>query len=318
MTVVTVLHAPAVKARGQHVREMCSAFSACGASVALVTGPEPPMHDPALLASLVNLDPNKLVGCCTVFRPFMRDMKVRNLSNALKHAAAIQHISSQKDDNDSWHVVVEDDSMIDSVERLLSACETAPADADMLFFGMPTPLPHDSLRYDPLVDVKLLPACDCYALRMQTARFLATMVLPIRFKTEIHLSWLIASMSIKTYLTSPNMSVDGSKVGVFLSSIESNNRLCFNPEYVALEASDLDMNIDAFTERINSMPFRAHPDARVLLGRRLSANGRHEDALAVFEAALEIYQAEGAVIGQDSEFLRDYMDVFKHRQDIAL
>lgn len=319
MTIVTILHSAALVARDQHVRDLCAEFSACGASVAIVMGPEPPMQDVPLLMSLVNMDPAKLVGHCSVFRPFLCDLKVRNLSNALKHAAAIQHIAAHHDlTRESWHVVVEDDSLIESVRELLSACDGAPADADMLFFGLPTPLPHGALRYDALVDVKLLPACDCYAVRMGTARFLSTAILPIRFKTEIHLSWLIASASIKTYLTSPNLSLDGSKVGTFVSSIESNSRLGFNPQFVALEL-ELESNggatgIESFMSRVTSMPFGGHPDVQVLLGRMLGRSGRYEESMSVFAAALSVYRAEGAVVGQDSGFMREYMDMFKHVQ----
>lgn len=321
MTIVTIIHSAGLKAREPHVREMCASFSSCGATVAIVMGPEPPMQDPALLSTLVNFDPNKLTGRCTVFRSFLCDLKVRNLSNALKHVAAIQHIASAPGQSgQSWHIIVEDDSMIDDVSRLISACESAPEDADMLFFGLPTPLPHvlNQLRYDELLDVKLLPACDCYAVRMQTARFLSTMILPIRFKTEVHLSWLIASTSVKTYLTSPNLSVDGSKVGVFVSSIESNNRLSFNAEYNALQAEpdETGMDMDVFQSRVRSMPFGSHPDAQVLLGTRLGRAGHHELAKAEFESALNIYRSEGAVMGQDSDFLRVYMDLFRHDQEI--
>lgn len=323
---VAIVHAPALKAREQHVRDMCTAFAACGATVAVVMGPEPPVHDPALLATIVNMDQNKLGDkeVASAFRPFIQDMKVRQLSNGLKHAAAIQHIAQAQSDSDSdlrlWHVVVEDDAMIEDIQALLNACAAAPDDADILFFGLPSPLPHPTggqVRFIELQGIKVLPSCDSYALRMQTARFLSSSVLPIRFRTEIHLSWLIASMSIKAYLTSPNLSVDGSKLGLFVSAIDSNNRLSFNPEYVSLSAAvdkDKDMDMDTFSKRHKSMPFAGHPDAQVLLGKRLAQCGRHLEAMSVFEAALALYTSEGAVVGNDSAFLRVYMDLFKHTQ----
>lgn len=324
---VAVVHAPALKTREQHVRGMCTAFAACGATVAVVMGPEPPVHDPTLLATVVNMDPNKLGNreVTAAFKPFIQDMKVRQLSNALKHAAAIQHISQGTHAMGQWHLVVEDDSMIEDAQALVNACASAPADADILFFGLPSPLPHPTggLEFIALKGIKVLPSCDAYALRMQTARFLSSSMLPIRFRTEIHLSWLIASMSIKAYLTSPNLSVDGSKVGMFVSAIESNNRLSYNPEYVLLSAivdathadqADMVMSMDTFSHRLRSMPFGGHPDAQVLLGKRLAQCGRHTEAMSVFEAALALYISEGAVVGNDSLFLRVYMDLFKHTQ----
>lgn len=326
MSIVTIIHSPALKARDQHVRNMCAAFTASGATVAIVMGPEPPIHDPAQLAAVVNMDPNKLgdKAITAAFRPLIADMKVRQLSNGLKHAAAVQYIASLADQghaDDSWHFVLEDDAMIHDVPALLAACASAPVDADMLFFGLPSALPHPTggtIRYDALQGIKLLPTCDCYALRMHTARFLSTSVLPIRFRTEIHLSWLIASTCIKTYLTSPNLSVDGSKVGMFVSGVESNNTLSFNSEYALLSSLKLtDIDTETFVARIKAMPFGEHPDAQVLLGRRLAESGRHADAIAVFAAALAVYTSEGAAVGNDSAFMRTYMDLFKHVQQVV-
>lgn len=321
-SIVTIIHAPAFKARDQHVRDMCTAFTACGATVAIVMGPEPPIHDASLLASVVNMDPNRLgePETATAFRPLIQDMKVRQLSNGLKHAAALQYIAGLFEQGvHDWHFVIEDDAMIHDVPTLFAACRAAPAEADMLFFGLPSALPHPTngkIRYDEIHGIKLLPTCDCYALRMQTAHFLSTAVLPIRFRTEVHLSWLIAHTSVKAYLTSPNLSVDGSKVGMFVSGIESNNTLSFNSDYALLSSVKAgDMDIDVFIERVKAMPFGGHPDAQVLLGKRLAESGRHKEALGIFEAALSVYTAEGAAIGNDSTFMRTYMDLYKYVQE---
>lgn len=320
-TVVAIIHAPALKARDQHVRNMCEAFTACGATPVVVMGPEPPLSDPVTLATMVNMDASKLGDAVitSVFHPLMQDLKVRQVSNALKHVAAIQYIAAQDCPINSWHIILEDDAMIVDAAALVYACTSAPEDADIIFFGIPSELPHPTkseVRYDPLSRITLLPACDSYAVRMHTARFLSTSMLPIKFKTEIHLSWLLARSCIKTYITSPNLSVDGSKVGMFVSTIEPNNTLCFNSEYVAL-ANSLNMDISAFITRVTDMPFGGHPDAQVLLGLRQAACGNHSEAMSLFADALAVYTAEGAVIGNDTSFLRVYMDLFKHSQNVT-
>lgn len=326
--IVTIIHAPALKAREQHVRNMCQAFSQCGATVVIVMGPEPPVADPVALSTMVNMDPSKLgdITMTSVFRPLLQDMKVRQLSNGLKHAAAIQYIAAQDHPSDSWHVILEDDAMIVDASALLKSCDGAPSDADMMFFGFPSAMPHppvDAVRYDPLPGITLLPSCDCYAIKMHTARFLSTAILPIRFRTEIHLSWLISNTSIKTYISSPNLSVDGSKAGMFVSTIESNNTLCFNAEYVELSNMETDPQttthmkntIETFIARVKSMPYSDHPDVQVMLANRLASVGRFDDAINIFASALAIYESEGAVIGNDSAFMRVYMSLFRHKQD---
>lgn len=326
--VVAFIHSPALQAREEHLKSLCTMFGGCGASVVIVTGPEPPMTDPAQLSSIVNMDSVSLQGAgnaqvADVFKTLLQDMKVRQLSNALKHAAAMQHIAALPNYSDaSWHMILEDDAMVSDPSRLLAACASAPADADMLFFGLPTMLPHPvggAIRYDLLDGIKLLPACEAYAVRLRTARFLAPCVLPIRFRTEIHLSWLIATTKTRTYLTSPNLSLDGSKMGVYVSTIENNNTLRFNADYMKLaEAMDkvpTDDEMDEIVVRVQEMPFGAHPDVQVLLGRRLAAAGRHAAARDVFKRALEVYTSEGGVVGMESLFMGVYMDLFKYSQD---
>lgn len=325
--VVAIIHAPSLRTREQHVHKLCAGFKACGVSVVMVTGPEPPMTEPTQLSSLVCMDPGRLTGSqhvLDIFKPLFQDMKVRQLSNALKHVAAIQHIACiNPDDIDgaSWHLVLEDDAMINDPSAILAACAAAPSDADILFFGLPTSLPHPvngAIRYDLLEGVKLLPACDAYAVRRRTARFLSPSLLPIRFRTDVHLSWIIATASLTTYLTSPNLSVDGSKIGVYVSTIESNNHLRFNAEYMKLMSSETTMPIADIVSCVSTMPFGAHPDAQVLLGRRLAAAGQHQAAKDVFKAALEVYTTEGGVVGIESVFMSVYLDLFKHDQEMDL
>lgn len=323
-TMVAIIHASALRTREQHVQTLCDGFKACGASLVMVTGPEPPMGDAAQLSKLVCMDPGKLTGSKLVldtFRPMFQDMKLRQLSNALKHVAAIQHIANAGGRTDaSWHIVLEDDAMVIDPSAMLAACTNAPADADMLFFGLPTTLPHPGggiVRYDLLQGVKLLPACEAYAVRLQTARFLATGMLPIRFRTDVQLSWMIASAAITTYLTSPNLSLDGSKIGVYVSTIEGNNRLRFNAEYMRLLNDGNDLSFDTLVSLVRTMPFGGHPDAQVLFGRRLAEAGKHAAAKEVFREALEVYTTEGGVVGIDSKFMSVYMDLFKYEQDLT-
>lgn len=320
--IVTIVHAPALRSREQHVRDMCQAFSECGATVVIVMGPEPPITDPALLSTMVNMDPGKLgdINMTSVFGPLLQDMKVRQLSNALKHAAAIQYIASQDHPSDSWHLVLEDDAMIIDAAAIIAACSAAPSDADLLFLGFPSatsPSADRVVRYHPFQGVTLIPSCEAYAVRMQTARFMSTSILPIRFRTDIHLSWLIATTAIKTYITSPNLSIDGSKVGTFVSTIESNNTLCFNPDYQALSemaARDDSSGVEEFIAKYKGMAFADHPDSKVLLALRLAKAGRVEDAITNFASALEAYTSEGAVVGNDSSFMKVYMDLYKYKQ----
>lgn len=319
--VVVIIHSQALTVREPHVMALSKAFQDCeGVVVVIAAGPEPPSDDPAKLAEMVCMQPSKLgpPDVHAVFAPRLGDLKMRNLSNSLKHACALKHIAEaypEDREGATWNVVLEDDSLVTNAANVMQACSQAPADADVIFFGIP-PAPHlvpeaGTLRFHALIKNSVLPTCDSYAVRTRTARYATSSFMPIRFPTHIHLSWLIASSDMTAYVTSPNLSLDGSKLGVYVSMIESNNALPFDEGYVRLSQTK---DPDQAQALVGGMRFNGHPDVLSLLGRILADAGRHGDAKRVMDEAYEKYCSENTVIGMDSAFMRAYLRLHKHLQ----
>lgn len=131
-------------------------------------------------------------------------MHINQLSNALKHYRALSLIAERRDvvPPNTVHLVLEDDVLYNEeiMEDALSrAVAQAPMDWDILFPGLPstndeaeTDADKGNIRYHRLEALfRAIPSCESYVVTTQAAQRLASAFLPVRFATNIHLSWLI-------------------------------------------------------------------------------------------------------------------------------
>ncbi len=298
-------------------------------------------HDPSelvaggQLASLIDTNAASLDD--EQMRPLVRALHVRQLSNALKHLEALKRVAALPPSGEGgrFALVVEDDavfgdSMVDALRR---AASDAPADAGVVFVGLPStrlPAPGStaSLFDDPLVlfPGNVLPACESYLVSQEAARRLVEAFLPVRMPTNAQLAYLLRrelrvgaaapSGPFRSYVAVPNAFADGSKVGITASSIEANNQLVWNQVYCL--ASELLRSGRAdkkqlqrdFEELWQKQPFKDHPDCVVQLADQLSSCGRYGEAQDAYERALKEYGARNCVVNTNSEFMRRYMATY--------
>jgi hypothetical protein len=253
----------------------------------------------------------------------------RLLSNALKHAAAMARISSSSSsdcsDSSRFALVLEDDAVFASDVRMHAALERAarqaPADAGIVFLGLPSSMPApaqlgDPSKFeDPLALYQALPACDSYLVTPLAASRLSSGYLPMcPGGAAAQLTRLLrngALGDLKAYLSSPNAFVDGSKAGAVTSSLTTNNALIWNQTYCRLAA---EADGAAFDELWPTLNCKDHPDALVLLGDRHARAGRHAEAEAAYQRALDGYTRDVCIVDTSSEFMKRFMAVYRHLQ----
>jgi len=258
-------------------------------------------------------------------------MHIRQVSNAMGHLEAIKaaaaSLSASVPGVDGWCLVLEDDALFsDSVAETLSqVVASVPQDADVVFLGLPSPLaskPGEVVFDDALARFELLPACDSYLIRDSAARKLADAFLPIRFATHVHLGYLFRSLGMQVRISVPNVFVDGSKLGIFTSSLDANNRLLWNQPYCQMDAllrskayaEDVTGTEAAHEAAWSGQSFKDSADVLALRGAHLARLGKHAEAEAVFARAFEKYSKDGCVLNNDSLFMRNYMALYRHLQ----
>jgi hypothetical protein len=285
--------------------------------------------------ALVDLDAKNVAD--EQMRPLVKVMHLRQVSNALKHLAAIRRVVScggapgapgAPGAGPRFALVLEDDAlfgdqMVDAVTR---AAQDAPEDADIVFLGLPStrkpPAAGQPSSFDDplqLFSSHVLPACDSYLITPAGAAKLAARFLPIRFCTTAHLTYLLRAGVAKSYVAVPNAFVDGSKVGVLTSSLNQNNQLLWNNPYCRAEATlrrrpyGPDERAQ-FEQAWGEQMFKEHPDALVLRADHLAAIGSIDEAATTYTKALEMYDRMGCIVNNSSDWLRRYMNMYGLKQ----
>jgi hypothetical protein len=280
--------------------------------------------------ALVDLDAKNVSD--EQMRPLVKLMHLRQLSNALKHLAAIRRVVSCSVPPGvgapRFALVLEDDALFGDqmVEAVTRVALDAPQDADIVFLGLPSTRKPPSAGQPSSFDDPLqlfashvLPACDSYLITPAGAAKLAARFLPIRFCTTAHLTYLLRAGIVKSYVAVPNAFVDGSKVGVLTSSLNANNQLMWNNPYCRAEAVLRQRPYGPeergkFEQAWGEQMFKEHPDALVLRADHYAAVGSIEEASAAYAKALEMYDRMGCIVNNSSDWLRRYMNLSAFKQ----
>lgn len=283
----------------------------------------------------------------------VRNMHVTQISNGLKHKTAITKAAAP--DAADYTIVIEDDVLYgdDITERVVSIVEKmSKYENNIVFLGLPSLTPIDETKgiyFRPTTDFyRILPCCDSYiASRATFAKILANYG-QIRFTTNIQLSHICelgniaaasnaniaalaaasnvvatngasttASVDIpNSLMVTPNIFLDGSKYGAYLSTIDPNGRLVFNPEYnkLALMIAGGKADDDTITSAFNNIKFKNHPDVMHLEAQYHITKGNYTRAGEILDSVLTICTQNGCVINTETEFLRTHMRMYKHMQ----
>ena len=246
---------------------------------------------------------------------FLRPLKMAHVSNAMKHMTALKLIS-ESPASPGYHLVLEDDSIrqIGNNSTMLDALRKFAG--GIMFLGVP---PGVGAKDTQLVkDVyNALPCCDSYLVDRNTAAKILNAFLPIKFPCNINLTYAMAKSGIDPVICSPSVFVDGSKLGVFLSTIDSNNRLVFNGTFVALSNA---LSAEALpgeremTQLFKNAEPKWHPEYMHLRAVYEHKKGNHAAAKDHFEEALSQNTSLGGIYDNQNELLRNAMRLYRFLQ----
>lgn len=280
------------------------------------------------LRSMIDLTkPSANGGPSDVYDMLVKNIHVKQLSNALKHHEALQKAAAL--DEGCIALILEDDAVYgEDVEKKLFGvvdyCQEMKEDWDIVFLGLPQPV--DQAFEGKLRKVnevfRILPCIESYLVHPKGAAKLAEKYLPVKFATNIHLSYIASrNEDIKMMMTVNNVFVDGSKLGVYISTLEANNKLFLNNEFNRLNAivqkQDVtETDYKEAQEIIVSMRFKQHPDNLGLMAILEMKCKHYDKAKELFEKAHELYTNNESILNNESEFLLQYTRLFKHIQEM--
>lgn len=281
--------------------------------------------DEAIVKSSVNYEQIKDEKLAP-FNMFIRNMHVNQLSNVLKHKKAYELISDGEDVD--FSIILEDDVVYneDVADNLINILSNIPETYDMVFLGLPSsqqnPPQKENEKFQVLSEVfKILPCCDSYVISKKTATMFCEYFTPIKFTQNIQLSFVSTQLELENYISIPNVFIDGSKLGLYFSTLEVNNRLIFNQDYVVLTKY---LEKDTFTEKeheeitnaFKDVKLKTNPEFYYLKAIYETKKGNYDYAEELFKYTYEIYDNNGAILNNQSQFLRDYMRLYQHMQTV--
>lgn len=249
---------------------------------------------------------------------FLRPLKIAHVSNAMKHMRALKMIS-ESSDTSGHHLVLEDDSirqtgnnsnMLDAIQKFTSN------KGSIMFLGVPPGVGANGMQF--VKDVyNALPCCDSYLVDKDTASKILNAFLPIKFPCNINMTYAMAKAGIEPVICSPSVFVDGSKLGVFLSTIDSNNRLVFNGTFVALSKAVSDEKLlgeGEMSALFKTAEPKWHPEYMHLRAVYEHKKGNHSAAKEHFDEALSQYSSLGGIYDNQNELLRNAMRLYRFLQ----
>jgi len=267
----------------------------------------------------------------SVFENLLKGIHVRQLSNALKHYEALKRSATTDADANTFCLIIEDDvvysdNVVERLKKTVDALKEYTEPWNLHFLGLPQPLSKTPnvvqiAKVDSLF--KILPEISSYLTTPAKAKQMVDEFLPIRFTTNTHMSYISlekAKDKVCYTMSTPNVFVDGSKFGVYLSSINANNKLILNQEYGKMynKINNSDKfspeEIKEIDKTFEDMKFNTHPEIQSLKGQFLMKTGKYQEAKDTFELCYKMYLSNDCLLNGESEFLQIYARVFKYLQ----
>jgi hypothetical protein len=287
---------------------------------------EPNEVDKPSLSSIVSLKPPEELDESSIYKQVAQNINIRQISNLLKHANALEQIANSNENSNKYHIVIEDDVVYpeDLVTQIQKIFSNINHDYDILFIGLPATKEYDSqpLSRNVFDDFKIIPCIDSYIIKPKVAKKICEILKPVFYPTNIQLSYCIQKLNLNAKYTIPNIFADGSKVGVYTSLLTSNNKLFLNNHYnellniVKQDTLTDEMYENAKTIIEQCQGIKEHPDMGYLIAVLEMKRGDITKAYEIMKNIYDIYLNNGCILNHESEFLRLYIDIHKHIENV--
>lgn len=178
-----------------------------------------------------------------------------------------------------------------------------------------------SASTDEVLANRHVPPCALYVPH-QVAVKLSAVARPFSLRTPGQLGLVAEIAGVPVRRIQTPVFKDGSKHGLEVSTVRSNNLHEHDPKFVqAMEmlkdASSLDLSAihpDTMTDIVNHLHSVQNPDYMYMIGRMHMMLKNDEESIKWFRKAFALYNSNKACVGNQSEFMKDYVvacrDVF--------
>lgn len=260
------------------------------------------------------------------FSKLVRPLTLQEISNFEKHRLAF--LTIMEGSTNEYHFVIEDDIHIlpimekNWIEMLTTLSNTTPDTYPFILLSLANELQSNQslqiLSYQNLPSSQpILPSKEAYFIHPTIARTLAEYTKTIRFSMKHTLSyWIYKDKPSNIYYPSKRLSFDGSKLGIFPSTIHPNNILFFNQEYMELlrMMSEPEKDVAKIHKTYRIIERLQSPDAMHLYAVLLYQAKQYDEADTHFKKAIDMMVQQKGCINRQSELLHNAIEFYKHMQ----
>jgi len=244
------------------------------------------------------------------------------ISNIAKHLKAYELI---KNSDDKYHFIIEDDIII--IDEFINNVKTVfkkilTTEYDLILTGIAINQEGDDLKLiNSFNYFKVLISKCSYFISKDCAIKLIDFLAKFRFPMKLSLSYFIwqNKETIKSFVSNKNLFFEGSKIGIFTSSINNNNFLYQNGEFVKLtqligDNEYVSDDIIKKAEEIYNNAGKNNPDFLHTLGLAYYKNKNYKKAKeTLIEAVLALKKNDGFIC-QHNEVLNNCINMHQFEQ----
>jgi len=249
-------------------------------------------------------------------------LNTSQLSNLNKHLKAYELIKNNN--NDDYHFIIEDDiiildEFINNINSLLTKIKEL--DFDLILTGIAINQSGNFKFLNSINYFKVLISKCSYFISKECAIKLIEFNNKIRFTQKLTLSYFIWKNkdTIKSFVCNKNLFFEGSKIGVFSTSINNNNFLYQNGEFVKLtqligDNEYIPDDIIKQVEDIFNSAGKNNPDFLHTLGLAYYKNKNYKKAKDTLIEAVSCLKKNDGFISQHNEILNNCINMHQYEQ----
>ena len=252
-------------------------------------------------------------------------LSVQLISNIEKHKEAWSRIQNMPNNPHDLYLILEDDATLfpECVHNFDELLKMNHSSWDMLILGLSVNSPPSNISefINFRESLKIIPSKEAYCLKPATAKLFLENSTGYKFTMRLHLSYLIKMHSqIKVVFPKKRIFIDGSKLGIFPSTLHPTNILSFNSEYVQMHQyiqkspEEIKKNLTQIQKLYKTIENLHSPDAMHLYGVLLKKIGRLSEAEDVFTEGIQELKKQQGFLNNQSEIATNLVDLYKNLQ----
>jgi hypothetical protein len=324
---IYIIHCPLLVEREENIKNIESIFNKFNLlfniHIKIIDDYQFNILDKEKIKNLVKLEPIEEEDF-KKYNNFIRNLTPQSISKTLKHFKCFQEIKNQKDE--SLNLIIEDDVAIEDVkfiDNLQLIISKLNPDFDICMLGLPSSNNLIENNTYTIIDSKkiynTIPGSDAYFLSTKGATKLLNNFIPIRFELNIQLSYAAEKNNIIINQVSPNITVEGSKIGTFKSRTNINNFPIYNFKYKEFNNLILKPTLDEEEKKkiillSQDEVLKNNPDFQYLIGLYYFKNEEYTKTLEIFNNIYQIYKFLNLQLSKESNFVQNLVEIYKFVQ----